>query len=92
MQRYLFFEIKGLLNCLFIWCGSAQGIGGAWWFVEWNDGAAATGRSPRPEVEWNKAPERSGAPESPTPTAKETLPLNDKTSLAGGDAPKGKEK
>ena len=23
-------------------CGSAQGIGGAWWFVEWNEGSAAT--------------------------------------------------
>ena len=23
-------------------CGSAQGIGGAWWFVKWNGGAAAT--------------------------------------------------
>ncbi len=30
------------------------------------------GRSRRPLVEWDKPPERSGAPENPTPTANET--------------------
>jgi hypothetical protein len=40
-------------------CGMERRVGG-------------DGRSRRPVVEWDKPPERSGAPESPTPTAFET--------------------
>ncbi len=43
-------------------------------------------------AECNGAPERSGAPESPTPTANATLPPFRLTAAAGGDAPKRKQK
>ena len=42
----------------------------AWWFVEWNEGSAATVGAVDPK--WNGAKHRSEAPESPTPTANGT--------------------
>ena len=54
------------------WCCSAQGIEGAWWFVEWNGGSAATAGAVVPKWNGTKHRSDSGAPESPTPTAFET--------------------
>ena len=47
-------------------CGSAQGIGGAWWFVKWNGGSAATLGAVVPKRNGTNHRSDSGAPESPT--------------------------